>query len=64
MVSAEGLEDGGAFDGEDFGGGALGGDATGGEADDVGVEEECFFDVVSDGEDRDTAGGEAALELR
>ncbi len=62
MVSAEGVEDGGAFGGEDFGGGALGGDAAGGEADGVGVEEEGFFDVVGDGEDGDAAGGEAALE--
>jgi hypothetical protein len=42
-----------AVGGEDFGGGALREDAAVVEADDVGVEEKGFVDVVGDGEDRD-----------
>ncbi len=45
--------------GEDLSGGALGGDAAVGEAEDFGVEEEGFGDVVGDGQDGDAeAAGE------
>ncbi len=55
----EGLEEAFAVLGEDLSGGALGGDAAVGEAEDFGVEEEGFGDVVGDGEDGDfEAAGE------
>ena len=47
------LQHAGALVGEDLGGWALGDDDALFEANDFGVEDEGFFDVVGDGEDRD-----------
>ena len=59
-VCSEALEEAGSVLGEDLCGGALGGDAAVGEAEDFGVEEEGFGDVVGYGEDGDA---EAAGEM-